>query len=264
MVSTRFRSGVTLSIISAIVLAAGFTATNTIVFEEAPERPQVHVPAPPPTSPETKKVWTKGDKRPLADSADFSSLKSLAVSLSYPLYNKGRETHPAAFTGGGDNDIRLASSAYKGAKHKAHLLAVSRNSQFPPSNTRNYADCGAFISTIINTFVDSNFPGLLVWRQRAYLEQPSNGWKKISVVGDYDPASLRTGDIFVSKRSTVSDHAFMWLGNVGGFENVIAQAAYAPPGSSFAHLPALRVNEIGPKESDSQGRRYEVWRFFGE
>lgn len=264
MVSKKFRSGLTLSIISVIVLGAGITATSTIMSEETLTRPEAQATAPPPASHDTKRVWPKGDKRPLADSADFSSLKSLSVSLSYPLYSNGRETHPAAFTGGGDNDIRLASSSYKGAKRKAHLLAAKRNSKFPPSATRNFADCGAFISTVINTYVDSNFPGLLVRRQRAYLEQPTNGWKKISVAGDYDPAALMTGDIFVSKRGAISDHAFIWLGNVSGYKNVIAQAAYAPTGSPYAHLPALRVNEIGPKESDSQDRLYEVWRFSGE
>lgn len=217
----------------------------------------------PPATHDPKKIWSEGDKEPLAASPDFANLKSFTVSLSYPLYRNGRETHPAAFTGGGDNDIRLASDAYKRAKLQAHQMAVRKNSQVPPSYERNFADCGAFIATIINTYLDPKFPGLLVRRQRAYLEQPSNGWQQISVDGDYDPTALKTGDIFVSTKSANSDHAFIWLGKVDRHDNVIAQAAFAPLGSPFAHLPALRANEIGPKAADSQGRQYEVWRFVG-
>lgn len=209
-------------------------------------------------------AWSPGSKGPLAASPDFSSVKSLALSIAYPLYKGGGSTHPAAYTGGGPVDRSLASSSYKQAKSRARNIAKQFENAVVPSATANYADCGAFTATIVINKIDAHFPGLLVSRQRSYVKDPRNGWVKVAEGNSYNEALLRPGDLFISTEDpTKSGHTWIWLGKVNGQNDVIAQASFGPTGSKGAHLPALKINPLQGKPQDSRGRSYEVWRYQG-
>lgn len=263
MNNKKHSSRIAISVTATLVIIAGGATTHFLANDDpsVPAPPSVRVQ--PTVSPEPPTEWIRGDKKPLANSADFSNLKNLAISLSYPLYEEGQRTHPAAYTGGGEIDTQLVAEPYKVAKSQARYIALASNSKSPPSELRNFADCGAFVATVIINYLDPDFPGLLVHKQLEYVKKPKNGWKKVSVDGGYNPSNLVPGDIFISNLGSVSNHVFMWLGTVDGHENTIAQAAYAPEGAAYAHLPALRENPIEPKKPDLQGRKYEVWRYVG-
>lgn len=245
-----------------VLLVAGLSLQNILGNESGQDDQPPTVSATPTPESRPSPDWRHGDPRPLAAEPDYSSLKSLAISLSYPLYEDGQETHPAAYTGGGSVDQDLASKPYREAKERANAIARGASSAQAPATTRNFADCGAFVATLVINFLDPHFPGLLVNRQLDYVEDPANGWKQVSVDGNYDPQALRTGDIFISTADAPSGHMWVWLGTVDGVKDVIAQAAYGPEGSS-AYLPSLHRIPIQPGEADPQGRHYEVWRFTG-
>lgn len=210
---------------------------------------------------EPSKLWERGEKSPLAQNADYTSAKSLAVSLSYPIYGDGSKSHPASFTGGGRIDAELASNVYKDVKTRARAVAKDFNNRYPPSDIANYADCGAFVASIIINLIDPDFPGLLVDRQREYVEQPQNGWGKVADGENYEESELQTGDLFISKNSAEPDHVWMWLGEVNGHQNVIADASFGREGSPSAYLPSLRINPLQSAPQDSRGRSYEIWRY---
>lgn len=246
---------------ATLVIIAG-SASSQYLMSDPPSTPtqEPSASAAPLPNPEVQK-WPRGSTKPLAKNADFSNMKNLAISLSYPLFDGGFQTHPAAFTGGGENDRVYVAAPYQEAKIRARAKAIANGNPYPPSDTRNFADCGAFVSTLVINFLDPDFPGLLVQRQRAYVENPLNGWKKISRNGQFNRKKLQPGDIFISTPGPYSGHMYMWLGTIDDQKNIIAQASYAPEGSSSAHLPALRVNPINSGQKDPQGRSYEVWRY---
>ena len=204
--------------------------------------------------------WPLGATAPLPKRLDYSSLKKLAISASYPLYYEGRSVHPSSKTGGGHIDAALASSNYKSLKAHANTIAKDHGNDKPPADNRNFADCGAFVSSLLISTVDPQFPGLIVDQQREYLHGVQNKWKRVGITGDGKNDDLKIGDIFISNDWDGPDHIFIWLGTVHGEKNIIANASYGKDGSTTAHLPALEKNPIRRKGKDHMGRTYEIWR----
>ncbi len=208
----------------------------------------------------------------LAAKPNYSSVKNLALSLSYPLFEAGQKPHPASYTGGGPVDRDLAAPAFYAAKERARSEASKAGNSSLPYSKSAFANCSAFTATVIVNTVDASFPGNLVSNQVAYVENPSNGWKKIATSETYNPKDLKPGDLFLHKYSpdnpsTSTGHTWMWIGDYGGVKDVVAEASYGKPGSSSARLPALRIDPIqtsGKPGKDRIGRVYDVWRFQGK
>lgn len=192
---------------------------------------------------------------------DYSSPKRLAISLSFPLFGSGENPYPSSYTGGGKTDRILASRQYYDAKSRAEAIAKTADNTLPPSGTRNFADCGAFVATVVINTIDPEYPGLFVSRQRDYVHNPRNGWVKVGNSEEADRSSLKIGDVFISSADQRSGHTWIWLGRVGGQDDVIADASFGTDESSTAHLPVLRQNPLTDKGKDSRGREYDIWRF---
>ena len=210
------------------------------------------------------KVSAKPAKNP-----NYSSPRSLALSLSYPLYgtgkNKGVKSSPTAFTGGGNKDRKQIYPSYQKARTRAVRQVVGHANTSLPRDDRYWANCSAFTATVINNTIDPAFPSNLVRNQYAYITQKGSGWKKVGTTGKYRPQDYRAGDIFITTSSgrIKSGHTFMWIGNYGGLKEVVAEASYGKDGSKSARMPALRKNVV-KKKADGYGRVYEVWRFVGK
>lgn len=199
----------------------------------------------------------------LSPKPNYSSLKHLAISLSFPLFDSGRRAYPASFTGGGDIDRALASRQYYEAKARAESLALGTDNQIPPSSVRNFADCGAFVATVVINTIDPDYPGLFVYKQRHYVQNKSNGWRKVGTTTKPLSYTPKIGDIFISNAETRSGHTWIWLGDVDGKRDVIADASYSSDESSTARLPGLRISPLVGKTEDTRGREYDIWRFVG-
>ena len=205
---------------------------------------------------------------------DYSSAEALAVSLSYPLYEpyqgNGTQSHPRAYTGGGDNDQGLVHSSYIQARERAIEMTANAWNSSVPLPDRAWANCSAFTATIINNTLDPNFPSNLVRNQYAYINKPENGWVKVGSAADYSPEKYEPGDIFITNGGGISalpggggGHTFMWIGDHAGFTDVVAEASFGRKGSKVAKLPVLHINTV-TDGTDKQGRNYEVWRFVGK
>ncbi|GAA1410572.1 hypothetical protein AUR04nite_12620 [Glutamicibacter uratoxydans] len=245
-----------------IVLSFGTIATFRILdgYGSQPDAEKTHY---------NQEESNDADKQPtyqglLAPEPDFSSPKSLAISLSFPLFGLGDKPYPASYTGGGNADQVLASKQYYEAKARAHSIALAANNLVPPNSTRNFADCGAFVATVIVNTVDPSYPGLLVYKQRAYVQNPSNGWVKVGSSTTPNKNTLKVGDVFISSAEQRSGHTWIWLGRVDGIDNVIADASFGTDESSTAHLPVLRRNPIDGAREDARGREYDIWRYVGK
>lgn len=259
----KVRARVALSSIAVLLIVSGGVSTHLLLSDDSQSRAEQtdtsHSESSPRTLPEDD--WVAGDRSPLAVAADYTNVISLATTLAYPTYQDGEEIHPAAYTGGGQVDQTLASDSYTAAKVRANQKATQANNPISPATKRNFADCGAFVATVIINTIDPDFPGLLVRKQQAYLEDPGNGWDKVASKSNFDPDTLKPGDLFVAVQDEVADHTWIWLGEHDGKKNLIAQASYGPEGSRLAHLPALKTIPIDPGQPDSLNRYYDVWRY---
>lgn len=259
MECAKQRARVALSALAVLlVVSGGVSAHHLLSDQQQPNVEETYTEQE--QSPEPPMGWVAGDHSPLAPSADYTNAISLATSLAYPAYQGGEDIHPAAFTGGGRVDQIMASDPYTAAKVRANRKATQVKNPIPPAMKRNFADCGAFVATVIINTIDPNYPGLLVREQKDYLEQPKNGWTKLASKSRFKPDALEPGDVFVAVQDGAADHIWIWLGDQNGERNLIAQASYGPDGSRLAHLPALKTMPIAPGQPDNLGRYYDVWR----
>lgn len=195
----------------------------------------------------------------------------LAIDLSFPLFENGRKAAPQSFVNRGDrvrSDRNEASDEYRAARLAAINAGRQAGNELLPQNRRmRYAHCSQYVSTVVLTTLDAEFAGNLTVRQDEYLNDPTqgwmNGWVKVGNSQDYDPSLYRPGDIFLTRGP---GHVFFWIGEHGGFDDVISDASFfAEKDSEKLRLPSLRRYFMKPESGvDSEGRSYDVWRYVGD
>ena len=192
---------------------------------------------------------------------DYSSPADLAISISWPLYEDGTKIDPRARTGVKKSDAE--STAVLDSYREARALAVQRQiwDGDPKGLLRNdeyFGRCSTFIATIV---IDTITPNFAVPSLRMYplMSDPSNGWVLVGTSETYDPSSYKPGDIFVTRGH---GHTFMWIGNYGGYDDVIAEAGLDSAEKTW--VGALRRYYMNPDTGlDGADRAYDVYRYEG-
>ena len=194
------------------------------------------------------------------DGPDFSSAKSLAIDLAYPLYKKGTKAAPVSHTGGGKRDIGQASPWYDAARQRANELGRAAGAETLAPDDEEFAAASAFVGTVVQNTMDARFPGTKIGAQRAYLADPANNWIKVGSTEEYQPASYKPGDVLITRDSNSA--VMIWIGDRAGVKNVVADAASGKRNSKNARLPGLRASTLSTS-GDSSGRQYDVYRYAG-
>lgn len=192
------------------------------------------------------------------DGPDYSSAKSLAIDLAYPLYEKGTEVAPVSYTGGGKRDIGQASPWYYAARQRANELGTAAGAEDLAPDDEQFAAASTFVGTVIQNTIDARFPGIMIRTQRDYLADPANNWIKVGSTEKYKPSSYEPGDVLITRNSNST--VMIWIGDRAGLENVIADAAHGQRDSEDARLPGLRVSTLSTS-GDEFGRQYDVYRY---
>lgn len=206
-------------------------------------------------------VWRfVGKPSDYEDGPDFSSAKSLAIDLAYPLYKDGTVPPPVSRTGGGSRDIGQASPWYYMARQRSNELGGAAGAENLAPGDEQFAAASAFVGTVVQNTIDAGFPGLMIKKQRLYLADPDNGWVKVGSTEKYSPSSYEPGDVLITRDSNSA--VMIWIGNHGGRKNVIADAAHGKRDSKDARLPGLRISNL-TKSGDPDGRQYDVYRYAG-
>lgn len=202
--------------------------------------------------------------RPAA-APDFSSQLALMRSISYPIASTGK-ANPDSWVYGLRRDEEKMYDSYRKARlasKQAHLdVASSRNA---PKQS-GWADCGAYVATIVKNTVDPHFPWLLTNVQQDYLRDTSNGWVKVGDTHDYRPGDYQTGDVLMGH-----GHVMLWVGDHDGFTEVVNDASFSRntekltgrmPGFREINLKQGTDSQDGkPAMVDASNRSYEVFRF---
>lgn len=135
-----------------------------------------------------------------------------------------------------------------------------KNPSYPNGNHRHYADCGKFVATaVLASGFDTDYPASDTQIQWQYL-QSSPKWTKVGDHRDYTTLTLETGDVFITRGK---GHTFLWIGNYGGYTDVIAEASfYSKDNDPRLRNPTLRRYHLATGEDDSVGfgRDFEIYR----
>jgi len=200
--------------------------------------------------------------------ADYTDLKRLLVSVSMPLVpevaNDPRAHDPAAETYFFD-DVNIVSPAQRDLRARAIETALRVGSPHPPAQDGHggYSHCSRFAGSVVIPMMDPLFPGDLTDVQGAYLADPRNGWERI---GDgTDRSATKLGDVWVTRSS---GHVFIYVGEYGGFPDVIADASYGGGGGEDgtrgnSYVARLRRWYIRTDGRDVVGRYYYGYRYVG-
>lgn len=193
---------------------------------------------------------------------DYSSPAALASSMSWPLYDGGTASNPYSFTGirGDDSDTDAVLPAYTSARQEAaekQIWAGIELGELPMDS--EYGHCSNFVATVIINTLTPNFPTFTGAMNR-WMRDPSNGWVVIGGSENYDPTMYQPGDVFLTRGS---GHTFMWIGEHGRHEDVIAEAAFAS--DERTRTASLRRYPLDLSTGeDGLGRVYDVWRYIGD
>lgn len=195
---------------------------------------------------------------------DTQSAVDLAIRLATPLGPKGK-ADPKSFVNRGDvvrDDRDLAGAYYRTERNNAIRVASAAGNPFlPEEDRRRYAHCSQYMSTVILNTIDPMYPGDLTAHQYPYMKNPANGWVQVGTSESYDPSTYKPGDVFLTRGP---GHTFMWIGEHGGYSDVVAEASFAAEDSAQLKLPSLKRYSINTNTGiDGDGRAYDVWRFVG-
>lgn len=200
--------------------------------------------------------------------ADYSNLKNLLVSVSTPLVpevaSDPRAYDPASETYFFD-DVNIISPAQRDLRARAIETALRVGNPTPPAQDGpgGYPHCSRFAASVVIPMIDPMFPGDLTTIQGAYLEDPRNGWERI---GDgTDRSATKLGDVWVTREP---GHVFIYVGEYGGFPDVIADASYGGGGGENgtrgnSYVARLRRWYLRTDGRDLASRYYYGYRYVG-
>ena len=197
------------------------------------------------------------------DAADFTGLIPLIESMCWPLYGDGTASHPNALVHP-DDDVGAATPGYRAARARAiEVMVANRNGAPPPGDIpHGYSHCSRFAGTVVTNVIDPRFAADYTEWQNAFVGEYSNGWVQVGSSEHYDSSWCRPGDVWVTKDP---GHVFIWVGEYGGYSDVIAEAAYNGLDMKYglSRVGCLRRYYLTASGRDTVGRRYAVWRFIG-
>lgn len=204
-----------------------------------------------------------GQGLPAETGADFRGVVPLMLSMCYPLYGDGTQADPRALTYPG-NDIDAALPGYRAARARAIRIAMQNRVTYPPpGDTRvGYSHCSRFSGTVIINTLDPLFAADYTLWQNQYMADYRNGWVQVGSGETYDPSWCRPGDVWITREQ---GHVFVWLGQHGGHQDVIAEAAFNGINGEYGYsrVGSLRRYYLDANGQDHIGRPYSAWRFVG-
>lgn len=195
--------------------------------------------------------------------ADFSGgVKELAISMCYDLYNNGNSHNPLSETNI-RNDMDAIVPGYRSARTRA--LEISRKNRLPTSTPEDhplsYAHCSRFSGTLILNTIDPFFAADLTMWQNDFMNAYMNGWVQVGNGEYYDPSWCKPGDVWITRDP---GHVFVWIGDHGGYNDVIAEAAFNGMETDRSRVGSMRRFYLNPTTGrDGSGRPYSAWRFVG-
>lgn len=195
----------------------------------------------------------------------------VALSISHPMNTDG--TRSFRLTRLGDRlDIDATTPASR--KHRAVAMRIANlvGNAYPPKDEKFwYAHCSRWVGPIINTTLDPRFPADWTKMQLAYLRDVNSGWVRMGT-GLLSDEEMLPGDVVITDEWSPSGHVVMWVGDHGGYTNVVTEASYGGitngvlhPDSKVGGLRRARgpVVLIDGSGRDKNGRIYSTWRYYG-
>lgn len=195
----------------------------------------------------------------------------VALNISHPMNSDG--TRSFRLTRLGDRlDIDATTPASREHRAVAMRIANIVGNAVPPKDEEFwFAHCSRWVGPIINTTIDPRFPADWTKMQIAYLRNVDNGWVRMGT-GLLSDEEMLSGDVVITDEWSPSGHVVMWVGNHGGYADVVTEAVYGGLTRGILH-PASKVGGLrrarGPvvlidgSGRDKNGRVYSTWRYYG-
>lgn len=165
---------------------------------------------------------------------DTSDAVSLAISMAW-------ENSSLAVMKPGMSEEAVAKPEYVTAKKK--IMSELGGAYMPGV----YADCGAFVSTIVKNTMDKDFPWLGTEVQLEYMKN-SPKWQIY-----YKKSEAKPGDVFIT---TTKRHVMFYVGNLNG-RDTIAEASLG------THVGYLSSNPMTEDMIGYEGYQYYGFRYIG-
>ena len=195
----------------------------------------------------------------------------VALDISHPMNTDG--TRSFRLTRLGDRlDIDATTPASREHRAEAMRVANLAGNPVPPRDEKFwYAHCSRWVGPIIITTLDPRFPADWTKLQIAYVQDASNGWVRMGT-GLLSDEEMLPGDVVLTDEWSPSGHVVMWVGEHGGYTDVVTEASWGGltngvmhPDSKLGGLRRARgpLTWLDDSGRDKHGRVYSTWRYYG-
>lgn len=194
--------------------------------------------------------------------ADYRGLIPLVEGMCYPIVADNPTGFPPESETNVKNDIEVARPAYRAARSRAIEIMTENRLPVPTPGDipLGYSHCSRFSGTVILNLIDRTMAAEMTASQNAYFEDWRNGWVQVGSSEHYDPSWCRPGDVWVTREP---GHVWVWIGDYGGYNDVIAEAQFNGLLTQQSRVGLLRRWNMPASGIAANGRSYSAWRFIG-